>query len=64
MIELDSLWRENSTGKLVQVHWVSTVLVSYVFPKEHPDEERTVRTVRQFSFLQDFTKEIQDGSGL
>lgn len=61
MIELNSLWTENATGKVVQVHWVSALLVSYVFPKEHPKEERTVRTVRHFSFLQDFTKqEIQD----
>lgn len=60
MIELHSLWRGNSTGKLVQVHWVRDGLVSYVFEKEHPKEVRTVRTVRQFSFLQDFTKETQD----
>lgn len=61
MIELYSLWVEKSTGRVVQVHWLSDVLVSYVFHKEHPNEVRTVRTVRQFSFLQDFTKqEIHD----
>lgn len=58
-ITLYSLWRENSTGDLVQVHWVSNKLVCYTKAKTHPKEIRTVKIARKFAFLQDFTKEIQ-----
>lgn len=53
MIKVDTLWRENSTGDLVEVHWVSDELVSYT----KDEKVKTVRTVRHFVFLQDFTQE-------
>ena len=57
-IELWSFWIENSTGDRVQVHWLSKELVQYEKAKKHPKEERTVKILRHFTFLQDFTKEI------
>lgn len=56
LIPVPSRWRNNDTGEVVEAYWCSDVLVSYA--KDEPKEVRTVRTERQFKFLQEFTQEI------
>jgi len=50
MITKNQIWIEKSTRDEVLVTWVSDELVSY----SKKEDVKMVRTVRQFTFMQDF----------
>jgi len=56
MITKNQIWIEKSTRDEVLVTWVSDELVSY----SKKEDVKMVRTVRQFTFMQDFEEQSDE----